>query len=262
MNKTAAASLRRPSWFLPTASTALAVLAWEALSQVGALPIEVAPPSAVGPWLISTSKDSGFWLNFATTMYQWIVGLVLATIAGIAIGLAMSTNQYVSKLLQVPVEFMRPIPPIIYLPLVLLLFGATNGVGFCLAAVGAMWPVLFQTVYGVRSLDQLTLDTAKIFGLTPRQRVLNVLIPGVAPSIATGIRVAAAIALVVVVTVELAGGVPGLGAELRSSQLNGIYPAIYGLTLILGGLGLLVNVGLESIEAKMLKWHESHRPRT
>ncbi|GAA5144827.1 ABC transporter permease [Microbacterium pseudoresistens] len=247
---------------LPLASTATAVLAWEVLARAELIPSQLSSPSAVVPWLWTAAGTAAFWDDLAATMFQWLIGLLIATVAGIGGGLLVGTNRVLSALLQAPIEFLRPIPAIIYLPLLLLLFGATPEVAYWLAAVGAVWPVFFQTVYGLQSLDPLAMETARMFGFSRRQRIFDVLLPGVAPSIATGVRIAASIALVVVVTVQIVGSIPGIGATLRNSQINGIYPAVYGLTLVIGGIGLMANLGMERLEPKLLKWHQPYRPAT
>lgn len=252
----------RSAWVLPLVAVVLVLATWEVLARTGAIPEELSAPSLVAPWLWSEFQDPGFWLAFSRTLFHWIAGLLIATVLGIIVGLAIGMNRTVSKLLQLPIEFLRPIPPVVYLPLLLLLMGAHDGVAYGLAAVGAFWPVMFQTFYGVQSLDSLTRDTGRVFGLSTRQQILYILVPGIAPSVATGIRIAASIALVIAITMEVVGGIPGLGADLRTAQLNSIFAGIFGLTLVMGLIGIALNLGLEAVERRALKWHELYRPRT
>ena len=125
--------------------------------------------------------------------------------------------------------------------------------------MGAFWPLLFQSIYGVRAIDQQAIETGKVFGLSKRQRLWYIMLPSLLPYLATGVRIASSLALIVAVSIELVGGVPGLGADMAAASQNGLYDAMYGLLLVSGILGLLLNAVLERTEKRLLRWHVSHR---
>ena len=85
------------------------------------------------------------------------------------------------------------------------------------------------------------------------------MLPSLLPYLATGVRIASSLALIVAVSIELVGGVPGLGADMAAASQNGLYDAMYGLLLVSGILGLLLNAVLERTEKRLLRWHVSHR---
>ena len=163
------------------------------------------------------------------------------------------------RLLNVPLEFLRPIPAIVYLPLLILVLGSRPQTAILLASLGAFWPLLFQSIYGVRAIDQQAIETGKVFGLSKRQRLWYIMLPSLLPYLATGVRIASSLALIVAVSIELVGGVPGLGADMAAASQNGLYDAMYGLLLVSGILGLLLNAVLERTEKRLLRWHVSHR---
>lgn len=249
-------------WLLPIIGTATAAGVWEVAARSGALPRELPAFSVVIGWLATSVADPALWAAFVQTIIHWGVGLLIGTAAGVVVGVIIGSIPLVSRLLQVPLEFLRPIPPIIYLPLLLLLAGAVSGVATGLAAVAAFWPVLFQTFYGVRSIEPLSLETGRVYGLSFAQQQVNIVLPSIGPFVATGIRIAASLSLVVAITMELVGGIPGLGATLRLYQVNGVYEGLYGLIIFVASMGLVLNLGLERLESRLLAWHQSHREVT
>lgn len=128
-----------------------------------------------------------------------------------------------------------------------------------LASLGAFWPMLFQLSYGVQAIDPVALDTGRVFGLSPWQRLVRIMLPSVLPYAATGMRISSSLSLIVAVSAELIGGVQGLGGEMADYSQNAIYPAMYGVVLTSGILGLVLNAVLERVEHRLLRWHVSHR---
>lgn len=253
-------SARSARWLLPVAATGVFLAAWEAAARVGPLPSELPPVTTIAGWLAGAVPTVGFWAAFGQTVSQWGLGLAAGAAAGIVVGLAIGAVPLLHRLFQLPFEFLRPIPAIVYLPLLLLLMGATSGTAVLLGAVGAFWPLLFQTFYGVSAVDPMARDTGRVFGLSARQRLVSITLPSILPYIATGVRIASSLALVVVVSVELISAVPGLGHELATYGLNGVYAGVYAMILVTGLLGMVANNVLQGLERSLLGWHTSHRP--
>ncbi len=103
-------------------------------------------------------------------------------------------------------------------------------------------------------------DTARAFGLGWGARLRRVVLPSCAPYLATGLRISASVALILVVTGEYIVGVPGLGAEVLVAYSGGAYDRLYALIVVAGLLGLAVNLGFHAVERRALSWHPSHRP--
>jgi ABC-type nitrate/sulfonate/bicarbonate transport system permease component len=248
-----------PSWVSPTLTTIALLLVAEAGSRSGIFPNEIPPVSAVAAWLFEQGQTATFWQALGETATHWGTGLLVGGGLGVALGVIIGSVDILQRLLNSTMEFLRPIPAVVYLPLLLLMWGATGRVATTLAAVGAFWPMLFQTYYGIKSVDQVTLDTGRIFGLTTRQRLIRLTVPMMMPFVATGARISASLALIVTVSIELIAAIPGLGQELQVYAASGVYDGVFGLIAAAGVLGVLVNVVLESIERRLLHWHPSQR---
>lgn len=249
-----------PLPLLVPAATTLALLAlWEVLTRAGALPSSLPPFTTVVSWIWHQLGQSAFWTAVGQTVWHWFAGLVLGGLAGMVLGVAVGAVPIIQRLLNVPLELLRPIPAVVYLPVLILIMGSRSQTAILLAAIGAFWPMLFQTIYGVHAIDPQAIETGKVFGLTPRQRLGRIMLPSLLPYLATGARISSSLALVVAVSIELVGGVPGLGAQLSSYSQNAIYPAMYGILIVSGVLGLILNLVLERTERRLLHWHVSHR---
>lgn len=217
------------------------------------------PFSDVARWLFNQRGNGDFWEAIWLTTSHWFIGLALGIVAGVVVGALVGSVPVLHRLLNVPFEFLRPIPSVVYLPLIILVTGVQPSTAIYLLALGAFWPMLFQTIYGVRAVDEQVVETGKIFSLSRAQRLRHVIFPSILPFLMTGLRIAASLALVVGVSVELIAGVPGLGSSLGNAQLLGLYENMYGLLLVMGVLGLAVNILLERAERWVLRWHVSYR---
>lgn len=232
---------------------------WELVTRTGVFPEAIPPLTEIVSWLAVEMRTGPFWGSVGATIAQWGLGLALSFVVGVPVGVAMGAIPLFRRLFEVPFEFLRPIPSIIYLPLVVLVLGSGAETAVLLALGGAVWPLLFNTYYGVADIDPVVQDTGRAFGLNRRQRLAYILVPSILPYLATGFRIAASMALVIVVSVGLITGVPGIGQDLRTFAINAVYPGVYGLILVTGVLGLIVNIGLERLERSVLSWHASHR---
>lgn len=252
---------RRPptTSVLAVGTTAGLLALWEVLARTGVLPAEVPPITTILGWLFGQLGAGAFWAAIGQTLWHWFAGLVIGGAVGIVLGVTIGLVPFVQRLLDVPLEFLRPIPSIVYLPLLILVLGSRSQTAIILASVGALWPMLFQSIYGVRAIDQQALETGRVFGLRRRQILWNITLPSVLPYLAGGVRIASSLSLIVAITTELVGGVPGLGTEMSSASQNGLYQAMYGLVFVIGLFGLLLNAVLERTERGLLRWHISHR---
>jgi ABC-type nitrate/sulfonate/bicarbonate transport system permease component len=248
-----------PPWALPAGTTVGLMALWELSTRVGWLPVEVPPISDVLGWLVGQLGGGWFWVTVGQTLWHWFSGLLIGGAIGIVLGSAIGSVPLVHRLLNVPLELLRPIPAIVYLPLLILVMGSQARTAIVLASVGAVWPMLFQSIYGVRAIDRQTVETGRVFGLTRVQIVRSIMLPSVLPYLATGARISSSIALIVAISAELVGGVAGLGSEISAAAQNGRYVALYGLLVVSGVLGLLLNMALERTEKRLLRWHVSHR---
>ncbi len=233
---------------------------WELLSRTGAIPERDLPAmsSAVGE-LYSLAQGSGFWSAFGYTVRGWAVGLALAALLAIPLGIALGLSDFAASAFRVPIEFLRPIPSAALIPLLFLTLGTNFSSEVFLATFGAFWPILVQTMYGVRDVDPVTTDTARAFGVPPFERLWRITLPSSVPYIATGIRIASSVSLILAFTAELFMGTPGLGRELNYAQSYGLTTQLYALALATGVLGLCTHLAFTALERRALRWHPSQR---
>jgi ABC-type proline/glycine betaine transport system permease subunit len=159
------------------------------------------------------------------------------------------------------IEFFKAIPVIAILPIGLVLWGATLTMKFALVAFAVFWPLVIQVCYGVRSLDPVVRDTTTVLQVRGPRKFLTVTLPSAAPFIATGLRVAVAVALIVDVIAELIGGGSGIGERILLAENAGpsAYPDMYAYIVVAGVLGVLLAGAFTVAERYALHWHESQR---
>jgi ABC-type nitrate/sulfonate/bicarbonate transport system permease component len=224
------------------------------------LPDDVLPPlSVILRALVDEARHLVFWRAVGDTVVQWGLGLAIAVTAGVLVGVLVGSVPALRTATASTIEFLRPIPSVALVPLAVLLFGTQLRSALLLVVYASFWQVLVQTLYGVRDVDPVADQTARCYGLGRLARIRYVLWPTAQPYVATGIRLAASVALILAVTAELVIGSPGLGREITTAQAGGATALVYGLILVTGLLGLAVNVGLRSLERRVMAWHVSVR---
>lgn len=240
----------------------LALAAWEGLVRVGVLPAEEIPAaSTVASRLFEMTGQRSFWTAVGKTLLGAGIGLAIASVIGIALGIAMGSIHLVGRGLRPTVEFLRTVPGVALIPLSLLVFGQSVTSDVFLVAFGCTWPMLVQTIYGVQNIDELSLQTARSYGISRRDRIRFVVIPATMPYVATGLRICASIALIIAVTAELVTGTPGLGSRILFFQGAGRVEEMYALVLAAGVLGIFVQAAFGMFERRFLHWHQSQRVR-
>ena len=179
----------------------VAVLA-EAVVRLFDLHDSVAAPSAALRALVDGLSSGALSGPLGTTLEAYAVGLALAAVGGVALGVIIGSSRTLLDASSVLLEFLRPIPAVALIPVAILFFGLDTPMRRFVVAYAAVWPILIHTIYGVRGSDRLLEDVARTSGVTGVGRLVRVTVPAALPSIATGIRLSASIALVVCVTAE------------------------------------------------------------
>lgn len=214
-------------------------------------------PSTVLGGTVDVLRDGSFWTAASQTLISWAEGLGIAAVLGTSTGLLLGTLPQAEYAVRPLVEFLRPVPSVILLPLVLLIAQDSHGTEVVLIAFAATWPVLINTVYGIGEVDPLARQTLRSFGFGPAAVAWRVSLPSAAPFIATGVRIAASTAFVVAVAVELIGsGMNGIGNYLVQQEggTAGVVPLL-ALAVLSGLIGLLINAALAGAERRAFRWH-------
>ena len=217
------------------------------------------PPSEMFAALADELVTAEFWTAVGNTMQGWALGLGVACAIAIPLGIVIGSTPLLYRSVRAVIEFLRPIPSVALIPLAVLIWGSGLESKVFLAAFAATWPLLMQTLYGVQDVDPVATDTARSFGFGRGQRLLHVTLPSSVPYIATGVRISAAVALILSVTAELVIGAPGLGREINIARQSEAVDIMYALIAVTGLLGWGVNIVFARIERRVLHWHPSQR---
>lgn len=245
---------------LGAAGLAVLLALGEAAPRLGLVKEAYLPPtSRIAAALGREAGDGAFWTALGDTLTGWALGLTTAVVAGVAVGLVVSVVPYLREATASTIEFLRPIPSVALIPLAVLLYGTELRSVLLLVVYASFWQVLVQVLYGVRDVDPVAEETARSYGLGPWARTRHVLWPTALPYVMTGVRLAAAVALILAVTAELVIGAPGLGARIAVAQASQAVPDLYALVVVTGLLGLLINGGARAVERRALAWHQSVR---
>jgi ABC-type nitrate/sulfonate/bicarbonate transport system permease component len=218
-----------------------------------------APPTEMFAAMADEVTTGDFWVAVGNTMEGWAIGLAVAAAIAIPVGIVVGSSGVLYRSVRAVIEFLRPIPSVALIPLAVLIWGSGLESKVFLAAFAATWPLLMQTLYGVQDVDPVATDTARSFGLSRAQRLVYVTLPSAVPYIATGVRISAAVALILAVTAELVIGAPGLGREINIARQSEAVDVMYALIAVTGLLGWGVNVLFSRLERRVLHWHPSQR---
>jgi ABC-type nitrate/sulfonate/bicarbonate transport system permease component len=241
-------------------SVAAALGFWELISRTGVISQQDLPAMSTSfRELWSLMQTGDFWTAFAQTVRGWALGLGIATALAVPIGILLGSSDFAASAFRVPIEFLRPIPSAALIPLLFLTLGTTLKSEIFLATFGAFWPLLVQTMYGVRDVDPLALDTARSFGVGRLERLYRIKLPSAVPYIATGLRISSTVALILAFTAELFMGIPGLGQKVNFAQAYGLEEQLYAYALATGFLGVAIHFVSTAVERRALRWHASQR---
>ncbi|HEY8545557.1 MAG TPA: ABC transporter permease [Acidimicrobiales bacterium] len=251
--------MRAVGW--PLLGIAVVLAAFEVAPRVGVLPGSSFPTSSeVLVAMADLAGTAELWGALGDTLGSWAWAMLLAAAVAVPLGLAMGSSRVVERLLRPTVEFLRPVPSIALVPVLVLVYGTEPALTVALGAVAAAFPLLFQAMYGVADVDPVALDMGRAYGLGRFRRAWRITLPSCAPYLATGLRIAGSVALILVVTGEYAVGVAGLGREVYVAQSAGAYDEAYAWVVLTGLLGMAVNLGFGALERRYLWWHASRRP--
>jgi NitT/TauT family transport system permease protein len=247
----------------PIICVIVALAIWEALVRGGVIYRgSLATPTDIARALWSDSHDKFLWTSVWMTMKAWGIGMGIVVATAIPLGAALGLSRFVARSTSLTLEFFRAIPSIAALPVLVLLYGIGLKLTVVLIILGALWPLLIQTMYGVQDVDPVARDTARVYGVGTFRRFRLIVAPTAAPYVATGLRLSGVIAMILAIAATLLIGGQGLGAAIAEAQQTGRIPIMFDRIFVAGLLGVLITVVLGSIEARFLRWHTANRETT
>jgi NitT/TauT family transport system permease protein len=223
-------------------------------------PLLLAPPSRVLPTFaeLMTGGNPRFFmpLDIIYSLFHYAYGFSLAFLTGFSLGVIIGWFRLADRISYPTVELIRPIPPIAWIPIAILLLKLTHTAAAFIIFIGAFFPVLLNTQHGVKSVEKRYVEAAMTLGAVKSLVLMRkVIIPASMPSVITGVRVGSGIAWMCVVAAELFGVAPyGLGYQIEMARLYHSPEIVIAYMLAIGILGLLLDRGYRLIEGKLLAW--------
>lgn len=236
----------------------LLLILWQigaAVGQLGAVPTPLEVSSAVLGELV----DGTVWAPLGETLSSWAISLALAIAVGIVVGFPLGASRVAYRMSVVAIDFLRTIPALVFVPLVVLLYGSGIHSVVLLAFFSGVWAVMMQAIYGGRDVDPVARDTFRSFRVRGTDVITRLLVPTALPYIATGVRLAAAVCLLVTISAQIVIPAGGFGEQILTNQLGGAIPQMYAYIVLCGVLGVLVDAVFRRLEKSVLAWHPSHR---
>jgi ABC-type nitrate/sulfonate/bicarbonate transport system permease component len=247
---------RESRWTGVVVLLALALL-WEAAGRGAWVHRVLLPPlSAVLATLYDAVASGEIPRHLAVSLWRAAAGYALAALAGIALGIAMGYWRRAYEACEITIELLRAVPPPAIIPLAMVFLGIGDGLKVFVIFFACVFPILVNTIDGVRSVDPVLVRTARTFGLGAGRTVWKVIVPVAAPYIMTGLRVATAIALILTVISEMIGATSGIGYFILGAQRTMHITQMYAGILVLALTGYAINRGFLALDGRLMAWHK------
>ncbi|BCL76283.1 sulfonate ABC transporter permease [Jeongeupia sp. HS-3] len=217
------------------------------------MPLEAHDPAQMSKlaWLFS-----GELIHDALgSLYRVVVGFVIGAVLALPLGLLMGASQRVYGWFNPLMQVLRPIPPIAYIPLSILWFGLGNAPAIFLIAIGAFFPVLMNTIAGVRHVDSIYLRAARNLGAGQWTMFTKVILPAATPYILSGARIGVGTAFIVVIVSEMIAVNNGLGFRILEAREYFWSDKIIAGMFSIGLLGLAIDTAMNALNNHLLRWH-------
>ncbi|HVZ79958.1 MAG TPA: ABC transporter permease [bacterium] len=248
-----------PSWsfrfFLPLVAPVLVLFLWQGASDLGWIKPALLPaPLAVGKAFLDLLASGELWHHWRVSMVRVLEGFLAGSGLGILLGLGLGLSPRLERALWLVTGFLRPIPTIAWIPVLILWMGIDEGSKVTVIAVGSFWPVLLNTLRGVRDTDPKLLEVARALEKGPRTLLLRVVLPSAFPAILTGLRIAMGIAWASVVGAELIAASAGVGYLIMYAREVSQPDVMLAGVAVIGLTGILIDLAFERTERRFLRW--------
>lgn len=245
-------ALKRTGYFLGL-PIALIIL-WWALT-LGEPNFYVPTPQVLAETFWEVWSGERFVTDFLPSVMRLFVGLIATIVLGVTFGVLIGSFRWLRSLTEPILEFFRAIPPPVLVPLFILLIGINDQMKIAVIISGAIWPVLLNTVEGVRAVDEVLTDTSRTYGIRGFSRLRYMVLPAASPQIMAGIRQSLSIGLILMVISEMFGSSSGLGFTIVLFQRTFAIPEMWSGIAVLGLIGIALSLIAKAIEGKVLRWY-------
>lgn len=240
------------------------LLIWWAASHYGLVdPLFLPGPGAVlgKGWDVLNDgyMDVSLWAHLGSSLGRIGVALVAAVVTAIPLGVAMGRNRIARGIFDPLIEFYRPVPPLAYLPLIVIWCGIGELSKVLLIYLAIFAPIAIATANGVRTVDPARLRAAQCLGATPTQLIFHVILPSALPDILTGLRIGLGVGWSTLVAAELIAATQGLGFMVQSAAQFLVTDVVILGILLIAVIAFAMEMGLRALQRRLVPWHgQSH----
>lgn len=241
-------------------TVAFLLWSWWAVTYFGVIePLFLPSPQAVAArgWIVLTQgyMDSSLWQHLAASLQRIGLGLIAAVLTAIPLGIAIGYNRIARGIFDPLIEFYRPIPPLAYLPLIVIWCGIGELSKVLLIFLAIFAPIAIATATGVRNVDPTKVRAAQALGASQWQLIRHVILPSALPDILTGIRIGLGVGWSTLVAAELIAATSGLGFMVQSAAQFLVTDVVILGILVIALIAFFLELGLRALQRKLAPWH-------
>jgi ABC-type nitrate/sulfonate/bicarbonate transport system permease component len=240
-----------PGWLV----FGLLLLVWELAARAAPkFQLYFPPVSQVLAALAQSALSGTIVKHFMVTVGRFFAGYLLSAVLGVTVGILLGYFRVLHDLFETLIELLRPMPSVAIIPVAILTLGIGDSMIVAVTVYATVWPILINTIDGVRHIESVLIQTGRTFGLSRRKILWQVILPAASPYIVTGLRIGLSIALILVTTAEMVAGSKGVGFFILDEERSMNSSNMYAGVLAVAALGYALNRLFLVLEAKALKW--------
>jgi sulfonate transport system permease protein len=248
--------------WLGWSSFALLLTVWEFGARAKPkLQLYFPPVSRICGALIDALGGGAIVQHALVTLGRFAEGFLLAAALAVVAGIVLGYFRFLHGLLATLIELLRPMPSVAIIPVAILLLGIGDGMIVSVTVYASLWPILINTIDGVRNIDRTLIDTGRTFGLNRWRILWQIVLPGASPYIVTGLRIGLSIALILVTTAEMIAGSKGLGFFILDEERAMNSANMYAGIVVVALLGYALNRLFLALERRVMKWRHGMMAR-
>jgi len=229
---------------------------WEILSKANLLnPFFLPAPTKILESFIDLLADGQLIIDLLVSLKRVLFGFLISVLTAVPLGLFLGINKKIKHLVNPLINFIRPIPPIAWIPLAIIWFGIGNTTSYFITMIASFFPIFINTITGVEDIPQKHLDVAKSFGVDKKILLIHIIIPYVFPFILSGMRIGLGIGWMAVVAAEMISAFSGLGYSIIINQEMLRMDRVLVNMITIGMAGLLLDTFVLKLKNRFIQWN-------
>ena len=250
---------RNANFFISAATVIIIIAVWALITSLGFIePLYLPSPLAVLQKFIDLAQngyaDATLWQHFSASIQRIFIAVILASLIAVPVGLAIGINPVARAIFDPLIEFYRPVPPLAYLPLIVIWFGIGELSKVLLIYLAVFAPIVVSTAAGVKHVDPIRIRVAQSLGATRWQIIRHVILQSALPDILTGIRIGLGAGWSTLVAAELVAATEGIGFMIQSASQFLVTDLVIAGILIIALVAYIIEIGLRVLQKKLAPW--------